>query len=92
MDVVDTLRHQDNLVSRELSEEQRDAHLLKRLREIYLGQGIEVPDRILVEGVQALKEQRFVYTPPLRQASPARLRLPGSIVVASVAVCWRCWR
>ncbi|MFK4492772.1 DUF6384 family protein [Bradyrhizobium sp. USDA 336] len=64
MDVVDTLRHQDNLVSRELSEEQRDAQLLKRLREIYLGQGIEVPDRILVEGVQALKEQRFVYTPP----------------------------
>ncbi|TGN80484.1 hypothetical protein EOW77_0028070 [Bradyrhizobium yuanmingense] len=64
MDVVDTLRHQENLVSRELGEEQRDAHLLKRLREIYRGQGIEVPDRILVEGVQALKEQRFVYTPP----------------------------
>ncbi|MDA9543286.1 MULTISPECIES: DUF6384 family protein [unclassified Bradyrhizobium] len=64
MDVVDTLRHQENLVSRELGEEQRDAQLLKRLREIYRGQGIEVPDRILVEGVQALKEQRFVYTPP----------------------------
>lgn len=64
MDVVDTLRHQETLVSRELSEEDRDAQLLKRLREIYKGQGIEVPDRILVEGVQALKEQRFVYTPP----------------------------
>ncbi len=64
MDVVDTLRHQDNLVSRELGEEQRDAQLLKRLREIYHGQGIEVPDRILAEGVQALKEQRYVYTPP----------------------------
>jgi uncharacterized protein DUF6384 len=64
MDVVDTLRHQENLVSRELGEEERDAQLLKRLREIYRGQGIDVPDRILVEGVQALKEQRFVYTPP----------------------------
>jgi hypothetical protein len=64
MDVVDTLRHQENLVSRELGEEERDAQLLKRLREIYRGQGIEVPDRILVEGVQALKEKRFVYTPP----------------------------
>lgn len=64
MDVVDTLRHQDALVSRELSEERRDAELLERLRQIYRGQGIEVPDRILLEGVQALKEQRFVYTPP----------------------------
>ena len=64
MDVVDTLRHQENLVSRELSEERRDAELLDRLRQIYRGQGIEVPDRILQEGVQALKEQRFVYTPP----------------------------
>jgi hypothetical protein len=64
MDVVDTLRHQDNLVSRELSEENRDAELLERLRQIYRGQGIEVPDRILHEGVRALKEQRFVYTPP----------------------------
>ncbi len=64
MDVVDTLRHQENLVSRELGEEDRDAQLLHRLREIYSGQGIEVPDRILLEGVRALKEQRFVYTPP----------------------------
>lgn len=64
MDVVDTLRHQETLVNRELSEEQRDAQLLQRLRDIYHGQGIEVPDRILQEGVQALKEQRFVYTPP----------------------------
>ena len=47
MDVVDTLRHQENLVSRELSEQDRDAQLLQRLREIYRGQGIEVPDRIL---------------------------------------------
>jgi hypothetical protein len=47
MDVVDTLRHQDNLVSRELSDDNRDAELLDRLRKIYRGQGIEVPERIL---------------------------------------------
>jgi hypothetical protein len=64
MDVVDTLRHQESLVSRELSAENRDAELLERLQKIYHGQGIDVPDRILQEGVQALKEQRFVYTPP----------------------------
>jgi hypothetical protein len=63
MDVVDTLRHQDSLVARELSEEQRDAELLERLRQIYRGQGIAVPDRVLQEGVQALKEQRFLHTP-----------------------------
>jgi hypothetical protein len=64
MDVVDTLRHQDLLVSRELDEERRDAELLERLRRIYKGQGIEVPDEVLREGVRALKESRFVYTPP----------------------------
>jgi len=64
MDVVDTLRHQERLISRELGEEDRDNQLLHRLREIYRSQGIEVPDRILQQGVQALKEQRFVYTPP----------------------------
>jgi hypothetical protein len=64
MDVVDTLRHQDNLVARELDETRREAQLIERLREIYRGQGIEVPDRVLAEGVRALKESRFVYTPP----------------------------
>jgi hypothetical protein len=64
MDVVDTLRHQETMVSRELDEGRREADLLQRLREIYRGQGIAVPDRVLQEGVQALKESRFVYTPP----------------------------
>lgn len=64
MDVVDTLRHQDNLVARELNEGEREAELLSRLRQIYHGQGIQVPDRVLLEGVEALKESRFVYTPP----------------------------
>ena len=37
---------------------------MERLRQIYRGQGIDVPDRVLLEGVKALKESRFVYTPP----------------------------
>jgi hypothetical protein len=64
MDVVDTLRHQDTLVARELDETRREAELLERLRGIYQSQGIEVPERVLREGVQALKEARFVYSPP----------------------------
>jgi hypothetical protein len=64
MDVVDTLRHTETIVDRELNAEQREADLLRRLRDIYRGQGIEVPDRVLQEGVRALDERRFVYTPP----------------------------
>jgi hypothetical protein len=64
MDVVDTLRHSEKIVDRELNAEQREADLLRRLRDIYRGQGIDVPDRVLQEGVRALDEQRFVYTPP----------------------------
>lgn len=64
MDVVDTLRHREDLVRRELDEAGREAELIARLREIYREQGIEVPDRVLAQGVKALKEHRFVYTPP----------------------------
>jgi hypothetical protein len=64
MDVVDTLRHQEILVAQELGEEERERQLVERLREIYTAQGLEVTDRILIEGVRALKESRFVYTPP----------------------------
>ena len=64
MDVVDTLRHDQRLVERELSADASDEALIKRLREVYKGQGIEVPDRVLEEGVKALKEKRFSYEPP----------------------------
>lgn len=64
MDVVDTLRHQDNLVSRELDETRREADLIERLRSIYKSQGIEVSDEVLKQGVQAIREERFVYVPP----------------------------
>jgi hypothetical protein len=64
MDVVDTLRHREDLVRRELDEEGREAELIARLREIYRQQGIEVPDSVLKEGVKALKDRRFTYNPP----------------------------
>ncbi len=64
MDVVDTLRHNQDLVTRELSESDREKQLIDKLREIYRQQGIEVSDQILKEGVAALNESRFVYTPP----------------------------
>jgi hypothetical protein len=64
MDVVDTLRHRELLVERELHAEDRDQKLHTRLREIYAAQGIEVPDHILQEGVRALREDRFTYKPP----------------------------
>ncbi len=64
MDVVDTIRHRELLVERELDQGARDEALRDRLREIYKGQGIEVPDRVIDDGIKALKDSRFVYTPP----------------------------
>ena len=64
MDVVDTLRHRQELVARELDSEGRRERLIERLREIYAGQGIEVTDAVLEEGVRALEEDRFHYEPP----------------------------
>ena len=57
------LRYRGVLVARELAGDDRDAALIERLREIYAGQGIEVSDEILKEGVKALSEERFVYRP-----------------------------
>ena len=64
MDVVDNLRHADRLIERELSAEERDQELKERLRKLYAAQGIDVPERILDEGVAALRQDRFVYQPP----------------------------
>ena len=64
MDVVDTLRYRERVIDKELSTEEREKQLIARLREIYQNQGIEVPDHILRDGVKALEEKRFAYTPP----------------------------
>ena len=75
MDVVDTLRHQQVLIERELNADDRDRKLIERLREIYASQGIDVPDHVLEEGVAALKEDRFAYTPPPESFSTRMARL-----------------
>ena len=64
MDVVDTLRHEEGQVARELKADERDAAMIERLRQVYSSQGIEVPDHILKAGVEDLKRDRFVYSPP----------------------------
>jgi anti-sigma-K factor RskA len=64
MDVVDTLRHRQDLATRELEGDAKERQLIDKLRTIYHQQGIEVPDHILKEGVAALAESRFVYEPP----------------------------
>ncbi|OFW99788.1 MAG: hypothetical protein A3E78_07555 [Alphaproteobacteria bacterium RIFCSPHIGHO2_12_FULL_63_12] len=64
MDIVDTLRHRELALEKELGGAARKDALVARLKEIYAAQGIEVPDRILEDGVKALDEQRFVYAPP----------------------------
>jgi len=64
MDVVDTMRHKELVLARELEGEDRDAKLLEQLREIYTSQGIPVTDELLQRGVDALREERFVYRQP----------------------------
>jgi hypothetical protein len=98
MDVVDTLRHKELVLARELSAEDRDAKLLEQLREIYTSQGIVVTDEILQRGVEALREERFVYPQPepsfsrtLARAYVARGRwgkpaFAGAAVLAAAAL------
>lgn len=95
MDVVDTLRHRERVVERELSADAEDKALVVRLREIYAGQGIEVSDAVLERGVLDLRANRFVYTPvpPSFGRSLARLYVsrgrwgkPVAALVTLVAV------
>ncbi len=72
MDVVDTLRHRAQLVDRELDADARRERLIEKLRDIYAAQGIEVTDQVLADGVRALEEDRFKYTPP-KQSFSTRL-------------------
>jgi hypothetical protein len=71
MDVVDTLRHRELVLERELNADDRDLQLLERLREIYTGQGIVVTDDVLAQGVRALREDRFVHPAPTASVSRA---------------------
>ena len=91
MDVVDTLRHRQQLVDRELDSEGRRERLIAKLRDIYRGQGIEVSDQLLVDGVRALEEDRFRYSPPqktfatrLAQLYVRRDKWVGSLILLLV--------
>ena len=85
MDVVDTLRHQEGVVEKALSEDSRDATLKERLRSLYQGQGLTVSDRILDDGIRALKESRFTYDPaPPSFARTMALLWVGRAMVAKV--------
>ncbi|NBN63557.1 DUF6384 family protein [Pannonibacter tanglangensis] len=101
MDVVDTLRHDDALVQRELGRDLSDAALITRLREIYASQGITVPDHILEQGVAGLKQDRFVYAPPAAGVSRllalayirrGRIARVGGIAVAIVVAAVVGWQ
>src|SRR5262245_49645579 len=92
MDVVDTLRHRELMLEREVEAGDREQKLLVRLREIYTAQGITVTDDVLAQGVRALREERFVYTGPapsfgrsLAQLYVSRKRW-GKWVVAAVVI------
>lgn len=64
MDVVDTLRHKELMLVRELQAGDRDERLLEQLRDIYESQGIVVTDEVLEQGVEALREERFAFPQP----------------------------
>ena len=100
MDVVDTLRHRDLIIDRELDAEGRRQRLLARLREIYEAQGIEVTDDALAAGVNALEEDRFRYTPTPDSfavklariyVSRSRWLKPVIFVLALGLVIWLAW-
>ena len=93
MDVVDTLRHQQSVVDRELGAEDHDRALIEKVRNIYAGQGLTVSDDVIAEGVKALREERFTYRPPKKsfQLTLARLYVNrgrwakrGALVIAAL--------
>ena len=97
MDVVDTIRHRELLVERELGQGDRDNALRDRLREIYKAQGIEVTDVVIDQGIKALRESRFVYTPPAPSLGRSlallwinRGRIVGwtAVILIGVAALW----
>ena len=101
MDVVDTIRHRELIVERELNSEERRAALKARLRSLYAAQGLDVPDHILAEGVAALEEDRIAYVPPapcfqtrlaqlyVRRASWGKPLLAILALVALAVLAWQ---
>ncbi len=74
MDVADTLRYQEQLIERELSAADTDRAMIDKVRRMYEAQGIEVSERIIAEAVAALREERFTYKPPDKDANTSLAR------------------
>lgn len=100
MDVVDTIRHRQLIVERELDAAGRRERLIERLREIYTAQGIDVTDAALAAGVDALEQERFAYTPATGGLSAAFARFyvrrdrwlkPLLVVLALALLVWLAW-
>ena len=101
MDVVDTLRHRQSMVDRELDTEVYNQALIEKVRKIYADQGLEVTDEIIDRGVAALREDRFTYTPPKWNFKIALARIyvnrgrwakVGGIIVAVLLAVWLAYR
>lgn len=63
MDVVDTLRHRDQIFLKEIDHEGREEDLVARLKEIYAAQGMDVPEETIRDGVRAMADKRFNHEP-----------------------------
>ena len=101
MDVVDTLRHEQQLVERELASDERDQALFEKVKRMYASQGLEVTDKIIAEAVAAQREERFVYRrPPPRgtlwlaklYVNRKRWAKAAGVVAASLAVLFLIYR
>jgi hypothetical protein len=64
MDAVDAIRHEQNSVAKDLSDDERRAELVRRVRAQYEAQGIEVSDALIEEAIRAQDEKRFAFVPP----------------------------
>jgi hypothetical protein len=63
MDIVDAARHEDALIEKELSAEDRRKAFVEKIRDIYRKQGIEVSDEVLKEAVETFEGRRFRHQP-----------------------------
>ncbi len=91
MDVVDTLRHEQQLVRHALNEDAREEALVARVRAAYSAQGIDVSEAMIIAGVAALKARQYAYEPPpaglrtsLLKAWINRQRIGGGLAVVAV--------
>lgn len=64
MDAVDALRHEQNSIAKDLSEDDRRAELVRRVKAQYEAQGIQVSDAVVEEAIRAQDESRYVFVPP----------------------------